>query len=208
MKDQNDINDVEAKILESAEKEFLDKGYAGARTTSIAAAAGVTHAMLHYYFRTKDKLFEKVISRKLEDIKEILLFMIDDSNEPFEERLRTMVEGHYDLVAKNPKLPHFIINEMYSDPERLEMFTRGISAIASTAIGNLQQQLDSEAEKGNCRPIKALNLLFDIISLNIFSFLAYPLAEKIMPSVGMSTSDFLKQRKEENVMTILRKIRN
>ena len=57
MGSQKNANDTEVRILQAAEKEFLEKGYAGAKTTDIAAAAGVTHAMLHYYFRTKDKLF-------------------------------------------------------------------------------------------------------------------------------------------------------
>ena len=57
--------DTETLILQAAEKEFFEKGYSGAKTTAIAEAAGVTHAMLHYYFRTKDKLFEKIVSDKI-----------------------------------------------------------------------------------------------------------------------------------------------
>lgn len=55
----------EQAILEAAEQEFLNKGFAGARTTSIAEAAGVTHAMLHYYFRTKEQLFERILDEKM-----------------------------------------------------------------------------------------------------------------------------------------------
>lgn len=58
---QIEQHNTEELILLSAEKEFLEKGYSGAKTTAIADAAGVTHAMLHYYFRTKDKLFEKMV---------------------------------------------------------------------------------------------------------------------------------------------------
>lgn len=54
----NDKQTKEQEILKAAEQEFLTKGYDGARTTSIAQAAGVTHAMLHYYFRTKEQLFD------------------------------------------------------------------------------------------------------------------------------------------------------
>ena len=58
----------EQLILEAAESEFAAKGYDGARTTSIAKAAGVTHAMLHYYFRTKELLFERIIDKKISEI--------------------------------------------------------------------------------------------------------------------------------------------
>ena len=64
-RERNNPNDTESRILQAAEREFFEKGYAGARTASIAEAAGVTHAMLHYYFRTKDKLFERIVSEKI-----------------------------------------------------------------------------------------------------------------------------------------------
>lgn len=69
---------TEDRILQAAEAEFLAKGYAGARTTAIAEAAGVTHAMLHYYFRTKDKLFERILNEKIQLVRDIMLFGIGD----------------------------------------------------------------------------------------------------------------------------------
>ena len=63
----------EQAILKAAEREFLTKGYAGARTTSIAEAAGVTHAMLHYYFRTKEHIFERILDEKMRLMSESVL---------------------------------------------------------------------------------------------------------------------------------------
>ena len=74
--------DTETKILKAAEREFLEKGYGGARTTSIAEAAGVTHAMLHYYFRTKDKLFERIVTEKMGLLSKIMLSAIEESDLP------------------------------------------------------------------------------------------------------------------------------
>lgn len=206
MRKTEDSNNVEEKILKAAEEEFLAKGYAGARTTSIASAAGVTHAMLHYYFRTKERLFEKIMEDKLESIKEILVIMLDDNGQPFEYRLRSMIERHFDLLTKNPKLPHFMINEVYTNPDGFELISKGIMTIASEAIIKLQKQLDMEAEKGNCRQMDALNLLLDVISLNLFPYIAYPMMEKVLSATGKTPDEFLKQRKEENVRTILAKI--
>ena len=61
----SEANSTEKAILQAAEKEFLTKGLASSKTTEIAKAAGVTHAMLHYYFRTKDNLFEQVFQEKV-----------------------------------------------------------------------------------------------------------------------------------------------
>ncbi len=96
---------TENRILKAAEAEFLAKGYAGARTTAIAEAAGVTHAMLHYYFRTKDKLFERILNEKIQLVRDIMLFGIGEPGRPLEERIVATVERHFDFLAANPSLP-------------------------------------------------------------------------------------------------------
>ena len=101
--------DTEAKILQAAESEFLTKGFAGARTTSIAQAAGVTHAMFHYYFRTKDKLFERIISEKIALMKELLLDTVANSDMSLEDKIRNVIERHLDFVAANANLPRFLV---------------------------------------------------------------------------------------------------
>ena len=87
----NNPPDTESRILIAAEQEFMAKGYAGARTTSIAEAAGVTHAMLHYYFRTKDKLFERIIAEKTALLKELMLGSIDSSDLPLDTLIATLI---------------------------------------------------------------------------------------------------------------------
>ena len=78
-KEFNQSQDTESRILQAAEKEFFEKGLAGARTASIAEAAGVTHAMLHYYFRTKDKLFERIVTEKMNMLEKMVLSAIGDN---------------------------------------------------------------------------------------------------------------------------------
>ena len=100
----------EQAILEAAEREFLDKGFAGARTTSIAEAAGVTHAMLHYYFRTKEQLFERILDEKTRLMSQSVLTAFGQPDLPLQERIRDGVESHFDFIAANPDLPRFIVN--------------------------------------------------------------------------------------------------
>ncbi|MDE6437650.1 MAG: TetR/AcrR family transcriptional regulator, partial [Muribaculaceae bacterium] len=100
---------TEQKILAAAEQEFLDKGFSGARTTAIAQAAGVTHAMLHYYFRSKDKLFEKIITDKMSELGKLMLDSLITSNLPLFEKIRTIITGHLDFIGANPKLPFFFV---------------------------------------------------------------------------------------------------
>lgn len=198
--------DTEAMILQAAEKEFLEKGYAGAKTTSIAEAAGVTHAMFHYYFRTKDKLFEKIVAEKLGQLSEIMFGAIGNSDLPLRERIEQGVSHHFEFLRNNPLLPRFIINELYINPERVETIKNAILSIAAPLLANMQATIDVEAQNGRCRRLDARMILLDIVSLNLFPFLASPIVTAMIGNTCMSPDEFLEKRKQENIATILSKL--
>lgn len=199
--------DTEAKILQAAESEFLTKGFAGARTTSIAQAAGVTHAMFHYYFRTKDKLFERIISEKIALLKELLLDTVANSDMSLEEKIRNVIERHLDFVAANPNLPRFLVGEVLAYPERAKVLTEKMRIFAPRMIAELQRQIDEEATNGIFRKVDARMLIIDIASLNIFSYMASPLINVILDNCMEDSERFLAQRKKENFDTIMRKLK-
>ena len=99
---------TEEAILEAAEAEFIEKGFDQARTVSIAQRAGVTHAMLHYYFRTKEQLFDKILDRKIGLIEEIITSLFAEPDLPLKERLTQVISRHFDLLVANPGLPRFL----------------------------------------------------------------------------------------------------
>lgn len=200
-------NDTESKILQAAEKEFFEKGYAGARTASIAEAAGVTHAMLHYYFRTKDRLFEKIISEKMNLLGDMLLSAIGDSNLPLEERIRQGIERHFDFISANRELPRFIVNEIISHPERSKTMEASTRKIADALLSSLQAEIDEYAAQGICKHVDARMLLVDIVSLNVFPFMAAPIVEGAIGNRYSNYDEFLAIRKKENVETILNKLK-
>lgn len=199
--------DTETRILQAAEKEFLEKGYAGARTVSIAEAAGVTHAMLHYYYRTKDNLFEKIVSDKMHMLGNIILSAIGDEDLPLEERIRQGVERHFDFLLANRDIPRFVINELYAQPGHSEALKASVREMANNLLNNLQRQIDENAARGKCLKIDARMLLIDIVSLNVFPFVAAPIMSGAMGEFYENYDDFLAARKRENVETILRKLK-
>lgn len=199
--------DTETRILQAAEKEFLEKGYAGARTVSIAEAAGVTHAMLHYYYRTKDNLFEKIVSDKMHMLGNIILSAIGDEDLPLEERIRQGVERHFDFLLANRDIPRFVINELYAQPGHSEALKASVREMANNLLNNLQRQIDENAARGKCLKIDARMLLIDIVSLNVFLFVAAPIMSGAMGEFYENYDDFLAARKRENVETILRKLK-
>lgn len=198
---------TEELILKAAEKEFLQKGFAGARTTAIAEAAGVTHAMLHYYFRTKDKLFEKILNAKITLIRDMMLGSIGDVKKPLFEKIRDTVEQHLDFIAANPDLPRFMVNEVFYHPERIDYILSVMKTHAPLVVANLQREIDDMARRGECRLVNAAMLLLDIVSLNLFSFLAAPMVDVMIGDLRADPKAFLEARKKENVETILRKLK-
>lgn len=209
-KDDTDLpkQDTEHAILMAAEHEFLSKGFAGARTTSIAEAAGVTHAMLHYYFRTKAKLFECIIKEKTALLKKALLAPMEDGNGSLEDIVSNIVERHLDFLCANPYLPRFLIEEMYSGSENSKTFISQIKKHAPVLLGRLQNKIDEAVAKGECRGVSATTLMLDIVSLNVFSFVAVPIIEAALGEEFTINSDtFLALRKKENVDTIMRKLK-
>ena len=196
----------ELQILEAAEKEFLTKGYEGARTTSIAKEAGVTHAMLHYYFRTKEQLFERIIDKKMSEITPLLTYLFGNEKLPLTERIKEAVSVHFDFIVANPELPKFLINEVLPNKERFVVLKLKIDKVLHQ-FTNFQKEVDEAALRGEVEQFNIINLFQTILSLNIFSSVMSLYAENIFREKDFSTNDFLVARKAENIETIMRRIK-
>lgn len=199
--------DTERAILVAAEHEFMAKGFDGARTTVIAERAGVTHAMLHYYFRTKLNLFERIVNDKIKLLKEALVGSMEQEDATLEDVVRSLIERHLDFLTINPELPRFIIGVVYADPERLGNFMGSIKMYAPGMLKTLQKRIDAAVEAGLCRKTDAEMLMLDIVSLNVFSFIAAPIINVALPDLTSDMKSFLARRKKENVDTIMRKLK-
>lgn len=198
----NEDKNCEQAILEAATRLFLTKGCAATKTTEIAAEAGVTHAMLHYYFRTKENLFNCIVEQKIELMRKSLALLFGNRKIPLLERIRMGIEAHFDFLAANPEMPRFVINEMATNPARQELLRNSVSAIAFEFIGPAQQELDDAAARGDINPIRAIDLLFDIVSLNLFAFVMFPIARILAVPFYGGEREMLETRRRENVETI------
>lgn len=206
MKDDKKEN-KEKLILDAAEEEFLTKGYDGARTTSIAKTAGVTHAMLHYYFRTKESLFERIVDEKFYLMSRSISTILGDPNLPIVERICSGIAAHFDFIAENPKLPMFVINEIASRPEKYKILQNKAESIAGEILKRLQDDIDKAVERSEIAYINARMLIMDILSLNFFAFITYPLVKPILGDIAADYNSFLAMRKAENIETIMCRIK-
>lgn len=196
----------EIQILEAAEHEFLAKGYDGARTTSIAKIAGVTHAMLHYYFRTKEQLFEQIIDKKMSEITPMLTYLFGTEKLPLTERIKEAVSVHFDFIIDNPDLPRFLINEVLPNKERFKVLKSKIDNVLHS-VEHLQKEVDEAALRGEVAQFNIINLFQTILSLNIFSSIIPRFMENMFEENNFNTKEFLAIRKAENIETIMRRIK-
>lgn len=202
----NTRTDTELRILQAAEEEFMRHGLEGSRTTAIAERAGVTHAMLHYYFRTKATLFEQIIARKMQELGRVMLSVFVAGDMPLTERIRRGIEQHFDYVRANPDLPLFIMREIYAHPERHALMQSQLTPIAGGLLRDLQRHIDRSAATGETVPMDARTLIIDIISLNIFTFISFPLARPLLGQMAEDEEQYYASRKAENVEVILRRL--
>ena len=196
----------EQQILEAAEREFLKKGYDGARTTSIAKAAGVTHAMLHYYFRTKEQLFERFIDKKMSEVVPLLTHLFGNSDLPLVVRIEEAISVHFDFIATNPDLPRFLINEILPYKERCDLFYSKVANFLYF-FNNLQREVNEAAARGEVEQFNVLLLFQSVLSLNIFPSLMINMIENLMSNNEQSMKEIFAQRKAENIELIMRRIK-
>ena len=186
--------DTEQKILESARNVFIQKGLAGARMQDIADQAGVNKALLHYYFTSKDKLFNIVFEQEFGNFFSSLAQVIA-SDQPLFEKIKKVVALDIEKLSQFPDMPIFVLNEVSRNPEVILSRLQNIPV--EMVLGLFQQQINAEVERGNIRPIAAGQLLVNIQSLCVFPFLARPMLRGVMKMNEEEFKAMIQLRKNE-----------
>jgi len=180
---------TEQKIIEAARKVFIKKGFDGARMQEIADEAGINKSLLHYYFRSKDKLFERVFTDAFGSVLETInnVFLISDTLESF---IENFVVGYNSVLREKPYMPNFVLHELTRNPERV------MKHISSTNFDKKRiVTLIASQDPEYVRPLNPIQIIVDIISLSIFPFVARPLITGLMFDGDTDAfEDFLDQR--------------
>lgn len=195
---------TEEKILSAAKQVFVSKGMAGARMQDIADEAGINKALLHYYFRSKEKLFEVIFmeaaGKLFPKINEIFT-----ADTPLFEKIEKFCEEYITVIMENPYLPLFVLNEINRDPEYF--LSKVWSGKSRPDPGKFLQQIEMEIKKGNIKRISPLQLLLNLISLAIFPFVAKPMIQKNLGLDELQYRSVMEQRKKEIPRFIIDSIR-
>ncbi len=184
---------TEEKIFEAATDVFVDKGMDGARMQDIASHAGINKALLHYYFRTKDQLFNAVFEMIAKKILKKFAPVFDE-NLTLEAKIRFFFKEHITFLQENPKLPGFILNEINRNPNRIKKLLKNIDF--EKLWQELYKQHKNELENYNITEASMPQLMISIAAISVFPFAARGIIEGILDKLGIDFNKYIEERKE------------
>lgn len=199
-----DDKQTEERIFEAATEVFLEKGMDGARMQDIADCAGINKALLHYYYRTKEHLFNAVFEMIAGQMFQKFAPVFDE-NLSLEEKIRFFLREHITFLQKNPKLPAFIFNELNRKPERINKLIRGLDIQKLWTI--LETQHKEELEKYSVTRENIPQFMTSMVAMSVFPFAARALITSIMEKMGYDFTDYIEKRKEYAAEFVIRAIR-
>ena len=171
--------DTERRILDAARTVFIKRGTSGARMQEIAEEAGVNQALLHYYFRSKERLSEAVFGEIAGRMFPAVIGILG-SDVTIDEKIDKIVETYIDTMSRSPFLPGYILSELHHHPERIPKLLgsvtgKNLSSTLAPVLDKLDKQLASEVRKRRMRRISAQQFLVNLLSLCVFPFAARPM---------------------------------
>ena len=200
MKDNN--KNTEAAILEAADKLFKEKGFKGATTTMIAGQAGVTHAMLHYYFRTKEQIFMKVLDKNLQELFTSIRPVMTADNTGIWETLKGGISAVFDYFETHRRFPALIYDIQRQNPKLLVKYKESATLLLSSIASHHRLRLEKEMDAGKMNRVDFDQLFFNIITMTFVTFLSVNMIEDSAEGNQEKVNAFLKGRRQEIIDTI------
>ena len=191
MKKTKDIS-TEERIKAAARKVFHQKGFAGTRTRDIAEEAGINHAMLNYYFRSKEKLFGIVMMETMAQFFKGVSLMLNDESTSLDEKIDLIVSNYVDLLLKEPELPTFILNEVRPNPQAFVEQNPIKEALTHSV---LTRQYAEAVARGEITEPNLMQAILNVIGLVIFPFIAKPILTSIINIPEEQYKALMLQRK-------------
>jgi len=195
---------TEEKILSAAKKVFISKGMSGARMQDIADEAGINKALLHYYFRSKEKLFEVIFSEAAQKLFPKINSIFESDMTLF-EKIEHFSEEYITVMVENPYLPLFVLNEISQDPKTFLKKIWGKQNMPRPQ--KFLEQIEKEVRKGTIKKVSPLHLLMNLISLSVFPFVGKSMFQFTLGLDDLQYRAIMMQRKKEIPKFIIESIK-
>ncbi|MCF0071003.1 TetR/AcrR family transcriptional regulator [Dyadobacter sp. CY261] len=178
---------TEEKIKEAASIVFTKKGYGNARTRDIAEEAGINLALLNYYFRSKEKLFQIIMAERIDKLFGVLGPILNDGSTTLDEKLEKITESYINMLLEHPDLPIFVLSEIRNNPEQLSNRFQARRNLTESVF--IKQLIERRSD------INPFHFLMNLLGMNLFPFVAKPV---LQPIVGNEEAyrQLMEQRKK------------
>lgn len=187
-------NKTEQHIIEVARQTFIEKGFAETSMSDIAARAGINRPGLHYYFRTKDRLFEAVFADIIQTFIPTI-HQIVSQDKPATERISEIADVYFDLMQHNPSLPVFIIREIQRDADHL---VNTVSKLETGKyVSQIKEVLLADMACGKLRKLPLEFVLYTFYGLLFAPFLSKPLTNSLFATSDTDFCNNLQQWKAQ-----------
>ena len=200
-------DETEIKIKSAAREIFLEKGKDGARMQAIAERAGVNKALVHYYFRSKEKLYLAVLK---DILKEVIARLVNlPENIPFKKFLQLFISSHIDFLNQHKKLLNFILWELREEKDAIHDFVEDVVGdFDSAPRETILRRINHAIKNGEIRPINPIQFMVNLVSLDVFPFVASPIITSIFALSEDELATILNKRKQEIFRLVWNDIKN
>ncbi|MGN6710530.1 TetR/AcrR family transcriptional regulator [Anaerocolumna jejuensis] len=189
--------DMRNDILNAATKVFIAKGKSGARMQEIADEAGVNKMLLHYYFKSKELLFEEVLKNTLTDLYYSVI-EISYNTDNFKDALEIFIEKHFEYLYKNRDVLSFLLWEVSHTGQNMqELITQTFQRLGNTPLDALTKKINEAMSSGEIKKIQPSDFILNLFSLNVFFFIAFPFIELFSNMNNSEVQILMEQRKKE-----------
>lgn len=178
---------TEERIKEAARTVFTQKGYSATRTRDIAEEAGINLALLNYYFRSKEKLFELVMAEKVAKLFGVIAPVVNNEHTSLDEKVTLIADAYITMLTQNPGLPLFVLSEIRNNPEHFGNKMQAGKLLTESYF--VKQLLEKRPD------IHPLHFIINVLSMCIFPFIAKPVLESAGVMSDNQLRDFTEERK-------------
>lgn len=197
--------DAEKDIIKAARKVFIEKGYRDATMRDIAAEANINLAMVNYYFRSKENLFYIIYDETFTIFFSKIINCIKKEDADIKSKIKTIIDEYVDFFIKNSYLPAFILGEIIRNPQKIAARMEK-NLHQTNLLQEFELQIEHEVKAGLIKPVSALSIFTNLLSLIIFPIIGRPIIQEVFSLKTSEYKTYLENRKKEITELILSSI--
>lgn len=189
---------TEQRILKVDRSFFAKNGFKATTTRMIAEEAGVNVALINYYFRSKEGLYNQILKDDLKALYDTLVPLAQHQDTSLEDKIRFLVNSYTNVLLENEDLALMVINEIHNGKSFVLKYTDELRGL----YGQLNHQLEEFGSDQN-----PYDLMLNVVALTVYPFIAKPMITITNPEFNNSFKDFVEDRKEKIVALIMNCLR-